>query len=715
MTSQENGDVFIVKLDSLGDFVWGGALHGTLTGDSTGVTVASNGDVYLGGYFNGTTDFDPGAGTFELTSVDGNNGYIAKLDASGDFIWAGHLPRASLEGFTLGSNDSIYYTGLINDGADLDPGAGTSIFSATGNDAYVAKVDADGVLDWARATGGSSNDGGIAVAVSSQGDVYVTGVFADTADFDPGGGIFELTSEGHNDVFLMHLDAQGDFVWAGAVGGTNYDYGSDVVVGPDGSVYMAGSFAQTVDFDPGDGEFLLTADGTVFVLKLDPAGNFDWAQQLGQLDPTPCWAMALNNDGSVYTAGAYGFVKHLPPGAGGGVFNAGSVTVTNSTVSGNDGDMQGGGLFNAEGAQATVVSATVTDNSALRGGGLFNASGGALTAAGTIVAANTASGSDPDLNGDFTSSGYNLIGDAGVRPDWSTAPTATRSGAAGSPIDPMLGPLGGNGGPTSTHALLIGSPAIDAGLSGGLLVDQRGLVRTYDDAAVANAAGGNGTDIGAVELRRRSRSSAAAFRFPTTTSRPACRTRPISGRVQQIGPGLVRTFTVTNDGTSTLTLGSVALPPGYALQNTPPTELAPGASGTIEVALDISTPGFKAGQISFATNDPDEQPFNFSIAGMVNDAPELTDELLFDFLPVDVPDAQNTGIPIGYFLYGVSDVNPGAWAASPSRPSTRPRGRFSSQPTAAAIGSTSAPSATPAPSCWPTMGTRASASGPISG
>jgi hypothetical protein len=109
----------------------------------------------------------------------------------------------------------------------------------------------------------------------------------------------------------------------------------------------------------------------------------------------------------------------------------------------------------------------------------------------SIVSSNSAP-NIPDVKGVFTSQGYNLIGNA----SGTIGFTATGDQTA---IDPLLGPQADNGGPTKTMALRVGSPAIDKGKSFGLTTDQRGSPRPLDDPNIANASGGDGTDIGAYE------------------------------------------------------------------------------------------------------------------------------------------------------------------------------------------------------------------------
>ncbi len=236
-------------------------------------------------------------------------------------------------------------------------------------------------------------------------------------------------------------------------------------------------------------------------------------------------------------------------GSGGGIFTEGydgnaTLTVTNSTFSGNYARLVGGGICN-EGfgsATLTVSNSTFSGNSAESGGsGISN--GGSMTIGSTILNAGVFTENLYNGFGTVISLGYNLSNDNG----------GGLLTAIGDQIntDPMLGPLQDNGGPTFTHAPLTGSPAIDAGknFTAGT-TDQRGpgFVRTFDSASIANATGGDGTDIGAFEVQ------------PVTPS--------YAGQVQPpINPDGTSTFSVRRGVVPVkfnLTLGGVAtcdLPP----------------------------------------------------------------------------------------------------------------------------------------------------------
>ena len=146
-------------------------------------------------------------------------------------------------------------------------------------------ASANGSVDWVATAGGSSSDYGNATVVDGQGNVYVTGYFQGSVDFDPGVGTFVLTSRGGRDIFVVKLSATGDFLWAIQAGGTQLDAVQGIGLDPSGNIYLTGYFQGTADYDPGPGEYLLTAGGLdTFVLKLTGAGAFVWAEDIGSVD-----------------------------------------------------------------------------------------------------------------------------------------------------------------------------------------------------------------------------------------------------------------------------------------------------------------------------------------------------------------------------------------------------------------------------------------------
>ncbi|MEX2142163.1 MAG: choice-of-anchor Q domain-containing protein [Pirellulales bacterium] len=218
----------------------------------------------------------------------------------------------------------------------------------------------------------------------------------------------------------------------------------------------------------------------------------------------------INNLGTLSVIDSTISANTAPTGSylsGGGIYSqSGTVTITNSTISGNSA-YAGGGIYNN--GTMTLRSSTVAHNFTVRGagntssrpGGVANSESGSLTVQNTIIAGNRlgfgfGALTAPDVLGVFNSIGNNLIGDATGSSGWTVS---DQTGSATNPLDPRVGPLGDNGGPTMTHALLDGSPAIDAGNnSAAPTADQRGVARPKD----GNGDGTATVDIGAFELAR---------------------------------------------------------------------------------------------------------------------------------------------------------------------------------------------------------------------
>lgn len=210
-----------------------------------------------------------------------------------------------------------------------------------------------------------------------------------------------------------------------------------------------------------------------------------------------------NQDGSTMSIRGTAIFNNSATGEGGGIANTAlgfgrlstSLTILNSTISGNSAP-SGGGIFNddhVDEAEADVelTNSTVANNSATQGGGGIDLNAGGLTLINSLVARNRAP-MGPDVRrgpeGASILARFNLIGDGSGSGISNT--NGNQVGTSGSPIDPRIGPLADNGGPSRTHALLAGSPAIDAASQADCPPrDQRGVMRPQ----------GSGCDIGSYE------------------------------------------------------------------------------------------------------------------------------------------------------------------------------------------------------------------------
>lgn len=327
----------LVSAQNLG---WAKQLGGPDYEHGRSIAVDNSGNVYTAGEFRGTADFDPGPGTYNLTSFSPccYDIFISKLDASGNFLWAKQLGGTDIDiafAITVDAAGNVYTTGEFYGTADFEPGPGVyNLTSAGSSDIFISKLDAAGNFVWAEQMGGPANsaaslDHPSAIAVDAAGNVYTTGNFAGTSDFDPGPGVYNLTSNYtfQDDIFISKIDVNGNFVWAKQLSGISNEESVSIAVDAAGNVYTTGQFYNTTDFDPGPGIYNLTPvdesnyqNYDVFISKLDAAGDFVWAKQLGGPHVTGssftdnAYGIAVDASGNVYTTGSFPGTADFDPG-----------------------------------------------------------------------------------------------------------------------------------------------------------------------------------------------------------------------------------------------------------------------------------------------------------------------------------------------------------------------------------------------------------------
>lgn len=321
LTSSGGYDIFISKLDPSGNFKWAKAMGGTGDDFAASIAIDPSGNVYSTGQFEGTVDFNPGGGLFNLISKGGSDCYISKLNSSGGFLWAKQFGD-SLDDYGYAINadptGNVIIAGAFRGTVDFDPGIGQSTLTSAGsNDIFISKLDASGNFIWAKRTGGTTADSPAGIKTDGSGNVYYTGYFTGTADFDPGAGSVNLISSGGFDIFISRLSSSGGFTWARRIGSTLSDVAESIALDSTGNVYTTGRFQGTVDFDPGANISNLTASGNydIFVSKLDNAGNLVYAKKMGGNGYDDAKDIAVNLSDNVFTTGQFESPADFDPGA----------------------------------------------------------------------------------------------------------------------------------------------------------------------------------------------------------------------------------------------------------------------------------------------------------------------------------------------------------------------------------------------------------------
>jgi len=276
-----------------------------------------------------TNDLGPDCGRYPVqvrivdTETDQNLGAVdawqvasISIDEGSAQTWGGSSALDEGYGVAVDSSGNIYVTGDFCDTVDFNPEGGDPHTSKGSWDAFLSKFDSAGAFLWTRTWGGPSEDWGSAVAVDGFGNVYVTGNFRETADFDPDGGD-PHTSNGSRDFFVSKFDSSGDFKWARTWGADNcheeYSYG--IAADGLGNVYITGYFSGDADFDPDGGDPHSFHGGhDAFLSKFDSSGDFQWARTWGGNNDDSGQGVAADSSGYVYVTGGFYLIVYLDPG-----------------------------------------------------------------------------------------------------------------------------------------------------------------------------------------------------------------------------------------------------------------------------------------------------------------------------------------------------------------------------------------------------------------
>ncbi|MDX2173181.1 MAG: SBBP repeat-containing protein [Bacteroidota bacterium] len=292
LSSISSRDIYVTMLDGNGNLMWarsfGSSSSSNVLNMGRSIELDASGNVYITGEFQGVVDFDPGPLTSNLTSNGNDDIFILKLNSSGNFIWAKQIGGSSADeaySIALDAGANIYVCGNFLSTVDFDPNVGIQNLTASGlHDSFILKLNSSGNYVWAKSFGSSLSDACNDVSIDGLGNVLCIGMFQNTVDFDPGPSTYTLQTNGGWDIFVSKLDASGNFIWARSIGGTGTDRGEGITSDASGNIYCVGTFINSVDFDPGPGNNILTATGTsrdVYLLKLDASGSFSFVNQIG--------------------------------------------------------------------------------------------------------------------------------------------------------------------------------------------------------------------------------------------------------------------------------------------------------------------------------------------------------------------------------------------------------------------------------------------------
>jgi hypothetical protein len=362
-------DAFLSAFDATGDFKWTLGWGGADDDAGHGAGFDSSGNVYVSGTFSGLVDFDPGDGSEPVNVSDATNVFLSKFDPAATFGWVDHWGQyadlcaglavdesgnshvaGTLSEFTYkggfirkestdGSPDwlaefgedgsplyvydiaiddsgSVFLTGSFVETIDFDPGVLSDEHTSEGfQDIYLMKLNPYGDFLWAATWGGDWSDKGFGVATDSYGNVYVSGEFTGTVDFDPGPSVESHSAIDGTDAFLCRFDPMGNFIWARTWGGIDFDSAYRVAADDSANIYVTGQFQDEVDFNPGLSTDNQASNGSsdIFLARYDGLGTYYWTRTWGGAVEDAAHDVAVDINGSIYVTGEFRATVEFDP------------------------------------------------------------------------------------------------------------------------------------------------------------------------------------------------------------------------------------------------------------------------------------------------------------------------------------------------------------------------------------------------------------------
>src|ERR1041385_3494601 len=230
LISSSYEDIFLAKYDVNGNLIWIKSVGGYNIDSPSSLAVDNNNNIYMTGVNFGTAVFD----TITLTNTSGfPNAFIAKFDNGGNVQWAKTIGNTDWDqgGGIAVHNNNLYISGTFSISVTM----GTTTLTSLGQrDFYLAKLDLNGNYLWARSAGSTQNDGGGSLAVDGSGNIFITGSFFDDMTI----GTTTLINQGYYDMFLAKYDDTGNVLWAKSGGGYLDDFVSGLALDGSSNIYV---------------------------------------------------------------------------------------------------------------------------------------------------------------------------------------------------------------------------------------------------------------------------------------------------------------------------------------------------------------------------------------------------------------------------------------------------------------------------------------------
>ncbi|MEQ1732111.1 MAG: T9SS type A sorting domain-containing protein [Bacteroidia bacterium] len=324
-TSAGGNDIYIVKRDSTGKFIWAKQIGNNETEVLNTLSIDDSSNITFGGAIKNSVDFDPSANLMYVNTPLGiYNAFLCKLDANGNLVWAKNIANGTANSYvdriTQSAQGDYFVAGrfgittTVGGTNDFNPSANTTTLTASylNGETFIAQYTSQGNLVWVKATQGAtstSNKSATGITLDNAGNIIVIGNFSGTVDFNMDTAAVDtakFTATG-TDAFVCKYNTTGTYTWAHQYTGASTDDIRAIAIDAANNIYTTGTFTSTtINFNPQGTAATLTRNGTKngYVTKLDTAGTLVWYKGFGGSGSTiDASAIAIDKNNNLWWGG----------------------------------------------------------------------------------------------------------------------------------------------------------------------------------------------------------------------------------------------------------------------------------------------------------------------------------------------------------------------------------------------------------------------------